>query len=148
MTKYRSFAARLACLKSYSCLQEDIEYVQIVVLSEPHILGWSDFAFIRDKIHNEESRWMEIPTYCCLSLFAKSQNFFSRTMPNVSTFPSLLSSELTIVAWDPQPKSSRLEFNNSVLRKNRKTFVTIVLVLYSATELLANPLVTYRCRVW
>ena len=71
MTKYRSFAARLACLKSYSCLQEDIEYVQIVVLSEPHILGWSDFAFIHDKIHNEDSRWMDIPTYCCLS---RSQN--------------------------------------------------------------------------
>ena len=35
-------------------MEEDIEYVQIVVLSEPHILGRSDFAFIRDKIHNEE----------------------------------------------------------------------------------------------
>ena len=96
-----SFAARLACLKNYSNLQQDIEYMQIVVVSEPHGLGGSDFTSLKDSTMT--GGWMDIPTYCCPF---RLQNYFCRTMPNVSTFPSLVtSSELTIVAWDPQPKS-------------------------------------------
>ena len=58
-----SFAACLACLKNYSNLQQDIEYMQIVVVSEPHGLGGSDFTSLNDSTMT--GGWMDIPTYCC-----------------------------------------------------------------------------------